>query len=145
MAKTVFLFISVQKGIRKEKIDCTFIIAKFEEFLVVTEVASFVGNPVFPFLPDDMTRCHLQNFKIIKFLEKLKMNCMIEVRTVAEYPFVFLFNAAALVISLVLRWALRSFYVSLSDINKNINTFLNIYIIEFLNAMILIAVGFYLI
>ena len=62
--------------------------------------------------------------------------------TLAEYPVFFLFNAAALGISLVLRWALRSFYVNLPDINKNINTFLNIYIIEFLNAMVLIAVSF---
>ena len=37
---------NVHEGIRKEKIDCTFKIARFEEFLVVAEVASFVGNPV---------------------------------------------------------------------------------------------------
>ena len=47
MAKIVILFINVYEGIRKEKIDCTFKIARFEEFLVVAEVASFVCNPVY--------------------------------------------------------------------------------------------------
>ena len=46
MAKIVILYINVHKGIRKEKIDCTFKIARFEEFWVVAEVPSFVGNPV---------------------------------------------------------------------------------------------------
>ena len=46
MAKIVILFINVYEGIRKEKIDCTFKIARFEEFLVVAEVAFFVGKPV---------------------------------------------------------------------------------------------------
>ena len=46
MAKIVILYINVHKGIRKEKIDCTFKIARFEEFLVVAEVAFFVGKPV---------------------------------------------------------------------------------------------------
>ena len=46
MAKIVFLFINVYEGIRKEKIDSTFKIARFEEFFVVAEVVSFVSNPV---------------------------------------------------------------------------------------------------
>ena len=47
MAKIVISDINVKDGIKKEKIDCTFKIARFEEFLVVAEAASFVGNPVF--------------------------------------------------------------------------------------------------
>ena len=46
MAKIGILFLNVFEGISKEKNDCTFKIARFEEFLVVAEVASFVGKPV---------------------------------------------------------------------------------------------------
>ena len=56
------------------------------------------------------------------------------------YPFFFLFNLGAIGVSFVIRWALRSCYSNLPDINKNINTFINIYIIEFLNAAICILV-----
>ena len=41
MAKIVILFINVYEGIRKEKIDCTFKLAMFEEFLVDAEVPYF--------------------------------------------------------------------------------------------------------
>ena len=49
MAKicNLFLFLNVCEGIIKEKINCTLKIARFEEFLVVAEVASFVCNPVY--------------------------------------------------------------------------------------------------
>ena len=42
----MILFINVYKGVMKEKIGYTFKIDRFEEFYVVAEVASFVGNPV---------------------------------------------------------------------------------------------------
>ena len=43
MSMLAILFINV---IMKEKIDCTFKIARFEEFLVVAEVATVMDNPL---------------------------------------------------------------------------------------------------
>ena len=45
MSKIGILFLNAYESNCKEKIDCTFKITRFEEFLVVAEVASFVGNP----------------------------------------------------------------------------------------------------
>ena len=55
MAKIGILFLNAYEGISKEKIDCTFKIARLEDFLVVAEVASFVGNPLCT-LPLDTTK-----------------------------------------------------------------------------------------
>ena len=74
------------------------------------------------------------------------MNC-----TVADYntikwiswtnPMFFIFNIVAVLSGIILRWIWRSFNTNLPDVNKNIMTFLNAYIIEFLNGAIIIAVS----
>ena len=74
------------------------------------------------------------------------MNC-----TVADYntikwiswthPMFFIFNIVAVLGGFILRWTWRSFNTNLPDVNKNIMTFLNAYIIEFLNGAIIIAVS----
>ena len=58
----------------------------------------------------------------------------------AENPVFFFFLVVLLLAGVLLRWALRSYNASLTDISKNIVTFLNAYIVEFFYGMLLVAV-----
>ena len=58
----------------------------------------------------------------------------------AENPVFFSFLIVLLLAGVLLRWALRSYNASLTDISKNIVTFLNAYIVEFFYGMLLVAV-----
>ena len=74
-----------------------------------------------------------------------KMNCtnteLYSFRwNLAENPVFFSFLIVLLLAGVLLRWALRSYNASLTDISKNIVTFLNAYIVEFFYGMLLVAV-----